>query len=433
VDPAAADAELAGALRRAGLDPPSPPADPGPGRCPVLEWAASGAMALTGRPDGPPLAPTGPVLARLGAAARLVAAAGGGEPPDPGALLAARARHRPLRRAGRRSAGGACALLASADGWVAVNLARPDDVETALAVLAPGVDGDPVDALAGAVTGVPASTVVDTLQLLGVPAAALTGRRVATPVAVLARGPSVGRRRRAPLVVDLSAMWAGPLCAHLLGRAGARVVTVEDPGRPDGARVGDPRLHAELHAGHPLAPVDLSGAPGRRALAELVASADVVVEGSRPRALDQLGVDPFAFVAGRPGRTWVSITGYGRAGPWANRVAFGDDAAVAGGLVAREDSGDPVFCADAVADPVSGLYAAAAALVSVAAGGGHLLSVAMADAAAFAGAGPGCAHRHRVAGDGDRWRVACGDEWADVVVPVPAGAAGRPRRTRGAA
>ena len=39
-----------------------------------------------------------------------------------------------------------------------------------------------------------------------------------------------------PLVVDLSALWAGPLCAHLLGLAGARVVKVESLGRPDGAR-----------------------------------------------------------------------------------------------------------------------------------------------------------------------------------------------------
>ena len=51
---------------------------------------------------------------------------------------------------------------------------------------------------------------------------------------------------------------------------------------------------------------------------------------------------------------WVSITGYGRDGPAAQRVAFGDDAAVAGGLIGG-DRTDPVFCADAVADPLAGL------------------------------------------------------------------------------
>ena len=74
----------------------------------------------------------------------------------------------------------------------------------------------------------------------------------------------------------------------------------------------------------------------------------------------------------------MSITGYGRSGPAANNVAFGDDAAVAGGLVAHDAAGAPVFCADAIADPMSGLFAAAAAFRSIAAGGGHIVEVAMA-------------------------------------------------------
>jgi crotonobetainyl-CoA:carnitine CoA-transferase CaiB-like acyl-CoA transferase len=77
----------------------------------------------------------------------------------------------------------------------------------------------------------------------------------------------------------------------------------------------------------------------------------------------------------------VSITGYGREGNAADLVAFGDDAAVAGGLVAADGAGGPVFCADAVADPLTGLYAAAAAL---AVEGGALVSVPMAGVAAHA-------------------------------------------------
>jgi crotonobetainyl-CoA:carnitine CoA-transferase CaiB-like acyl-CoA transferase len=67
-------------------------------------------------------------------------------------------------------------------------------------------------------------------------------------------------------------------------------------------------------------------------------------------------------------------------------VAFGDDAAVAGGLVAWDGDG-PVFCADAVADPSSGLVAVAATLDALAAGGGWLLDVAMSRVAAHL-AGP---------------------------------------------
>jgi crotonobetainyl-CoA:carnitine CoA-transferase CaiB-like acyl-CoA transferase len=117
-----------------------------------------------------------------------------------------------------------------------------------------------------------------------------------------------------------------------------------------------------------------------------VAQADVVIESSRPRALAQLGIDAPAVVAARPGTTWVSITGYGRSSP---RVAFGDDAAVAAGLVAYDREGAPVFCADAVADPITGLHAAVAALTSRARGGGHLAEVAMVDAAAST-LGPPC-------------------------------------------
>ena len=183
-------------------------------------------------------------------------------------------------------------------------------------------------------------------------------------------------------------MWAGPLCARVLGLAGLRVVKVESTGRPDGARRGHAGFFDWLHGGHESVALDLGSEGGRAALRRLVAQADVVVEASRPRALAQLGIDAEAAVAARPGTTWVSITGYGRSGPGAGRVAFGDDAAVAGGLVAYDAEGLPVFCADAVADPITGLHAAAAALASVAAGGGHLIDVPMAGAVAAACANP---------------------------------------------
>ena len=50
-------------------------------------------------------------------------------------------------------------------------------------------------------------------------------------------------------VIDLSALWAGPLCAHLLHRCGAHVTTVSIQ-RPDGAQFGSPDFYRHLHAGH---------------------------------------------------------------------------------------------------------------------------------------------------------------------------------------
>jgi crotonobetainyl-CoA:carnitine CoA-transferase CaiB-like acyl-CoA transferase len=111
---------------------------------------------------------------------------------------------------------------------------------------------------------------------------------------------------------------------------------------------------------------------------ELLRAADVVIEGSRPAALARHGLSAEQVVA-RPGRVWIRISGYGSAQP--ERVAFGDDAAVAGGLVLCHGDG-PAFCGDAIADPLTGLEAAAAVLAALDSGGGVIVDVSMAAVAA---------------------------------------------------
>jgi crotonobetainyl-CoA:carnitine CoA-transferase CaiB-like acyl-CoA transferase len=112
-------------------------------------------------------------------------------------------------------------------------------------------------------------------------------------------------------------------------------------------------------------------------LRPLLAAADVVIEGSRPAALNRrgLGADQ---VQARAGRVWLRVTGYGAAGACADRIAFGDDAAVAGGLVGE----GVVFVGDAIADPLTGLAAAQAVLASLARGGGEIIEIALAEVAA---------------------------------------------------
>ena len=212
-------------------------------------------------------------------------------------------------------------------------------------------------------------------------------------------------------------MWAGPLCAQLLGRCGAEVVKVEDVSRPDVARLGDPWLFEELHAGHEQVVLDFGSEAGRRALGELVDQADVVIEASRPRALGHLGLGPEQFLGSRPGRTWISITGHGRSGTRSNWVAFGDDAAAGGGLVSGADPTGPVFCADAIADPISGLCGATGALASIVNGGGHLVDCSMTAASAFANHVTGCEEDHRTDRRGDEWFVAHGSRSRHVEGP----------------
>lgn len=123
---------------------------------------------------------------------------------------------------------------------------------------------------------------------------------------------------------------------------------------------------------------DLRTEAGRRSLRRVLERSDVVITSARRRAIDQLDLGLDELIAtGRP-RIWLSITGYGVD---VDRIAFGDDAAVAGGLVAWDDDG-PCFVADAVADPCTGLAGAAAVMQALEAGGRWLLGAAMADVAA---------------------------------------------------
>jgi hypothetical protein len=388
-------------------------------------------MALTGQPDGPPLSPPTGLISGLDRLASAVAHWSGevGDPVvvDWADLVTARAKLLGLRRQGRRSANGSCRLLRGRDGWVAVNLARPEDHDAVDAVARGDAGADKWAALERALEDTPVDELVDRARLLGLPAAPLgSGRRETGPAWSARRCWSpIGRRDLADLaIVDLSSLWAGPLATMLLGRGGGTVVKVESASRPDGAHAV-PGFYRSLHAhDQPAVALDFGTAQGRRRLRAMLDEADVVIESSRPRALEQLGAGP-GQVAPRAGRVWVSITGYGRAEPGRNWVAFGDDAAVAGGLVAWEDDNHPVFCGDALADPVTGLSAAAGLFEALADGGGVLLDVSMRDAAASVTAGHVAQPATPARRSGGTWTVVVDGE----AVPVRDRAqAGQPTR-----
>jgi crotonobetainyl-CoA:carnitine CoA-transferase CaiB-like acyl-CoA transferase len=360
----------------------------------ALEWARSGAMELTGRPDGPPRLAPGPLAAWLRAELDRLRALSPVPLPaelDGPALLGERAALLGLRRRGAVSPGGACRLLPAAEGWLAIALARPDDEALVPAWLELEADGDQGvwARVAAAVRERRADELVARARLLGLAAAEAPPlpETPPPPHRVAARGP---RRRRdaetSPLVLDLSALWAGPLCTHLLGLAGARVVKVESASRPDGARAGNAAFFDLLNAGKASVRLDLGTQPGLDRLRRLVERAAVVVESARPRALRQLGLVAESLVAEHAGLVWVAISGHGRREPGAGWVAYGDDAAVAAGLAAAtgEPEGVPLFCGDAIADPLAGVHAAAEALGALREGEAVLLDVALREVAAHA-------------------------------------------------
>jgi CoA-transferase family III len=341
----------------------------------VSKWGSSGLAYLTGLPHGRPDFSRADVLAR----AEQVAAAVGthlGVTVDATTLLTGRAGLLGLTRGGRISAGGGTRLLSARDGWCALTLSRPDDIAAVPALLEDErVPVDPWPVLQHWAATRLVSAITERASLLDIPAAGL-GEVAAAPPRIHPMGTRAAARRFADLLVaDLSSMWAGPLCGQLLAHAGATVVKVESPRRPDGTRQGNRQFFDWMNGEKLSYCLDFGSQADE--LRELLSVADIVIEGSRPAALARRGLGPDHIVP-RAGRIWLRISGYDQDPA---RPAFGDDAAVAGGLVSTNADG-PVFCGDAIADPLTGLEATSAVTESLARGGGELIHVSMAEIAA---------------------------------------------------
>ena len=279
-----------------------------------------------------------------------------------------------LSAPGLISPNGQCHLLRAADGWVAVNLAREDDRAAVPAWLGCPIDGNNWSQIAQAAAGRGVANLIDQAVLLHMPVAAVGKSQPGLPVLhERNRRESAGR----PRVIDLSALWAGPLCAGFLAEAGAEVVKVDSLSRPDPTPVTTPLLHARLNGRKRVMRAEF-GAPAVHAL---IAKADVLVTSGRPHALARMGFDEARLFAANPRLLWVAITAHGWIGEGAMRVGFGDDCAAAGGLVRWHD-GIPAFIGDALADPLTGMSAARVALEALAEGKSGLIDAALAPTAA---------------------------------------------------
>ncbi|HSY39308.1 MAG TPA: CoA transferase [Polyangia bacterium] len=354
------------------------------------EWARSGAMALTGPADGSPsLAPGAPATAIAEAMARFAAvSATAPESLPTGTLLGERAAAAGHRRRAPRSVGGSFRSLAATDGWLGISLPRSTDLELVPALVERAVE-EPWSAVAEWAARMPVAEAVSRARLLGLAAAAVAEkppRPRRKPVERRGGGPRPHARRGPPLVIDFTSLWAGPLCAHLLGLAGARIVKVESSNRPDGARFGPTAFYDLLHAGHASVALDFGSPDAVAALRCLLRRADVVLEASRPRALARLGVDADEYVDA--GVVWAGITAYGRRGRDADSIGFGDDVAAAAGLTAIAD-GVPYPVGDAIADPLTGAHAAAEVAAALRLDRGALLDISMFDVAVAAASRPG--------------------------------------------
>ena len=385
----------------------------------VTAWAASGTMHLTGPASGPPaVSPARIVRPLLGLGDALASATGrlGTEVRvDPVALAAQRAAFTGFGRGGSRSAGGYAQMVRALDGWVALNLPRPSDAEALPALVGVAVPAGDWTGIESRIASMTAADVAQQGSELGL-AVAEIGATPAPPHPWSVRCESPGHRRRgrAPVVVDLTSLWAGPLAGGLLAEAGCRVLKVESVSRPDGARRGPSGFFELLNRKKQHLSMDLPDPEALDRLRGLIAEADLVLEASRLRVMQQWGICPEHVV--EAGTAWVSITGHGRGGRHSNRIAFGDDAAASGGLVVPGDP--PMFVGDAIADPIAGLAAAAAAADLLADGRAALADISLAGASAWVAAQAGAPIDRPVVENDGCWQVELAD--GPVAVSPPA-------------
>lgn len=278
---------------------------------------------------------------------------------------------------GARSANGSARMARAHDGWVAVNLPRADDVALLPALIERDVSGDAWAALEDRAREMDCAELVARAEVLGLAFAAI-GETAApsTPCAVEPFGVAPRGRLR---VVDFSALWAGPLCGSVFASMGADVLKLESAERPDPTALSAPKLDQRLNGAKRKVTLRLSSRDEHATLLEEIARADVLITSARERAVSELGITRDLL---REGAVWIAVTGHGFDSA---RVAFGDDAAASGGLV-RWENDAPQFMGDALADPLTGLAAANAALALLEEERGGFVDAALAQTAAYVAA-----------------------------------------------
>jgi len=184
------------------------------------------------------------------------------------------------------------------------------------------------------------------------------------PVIEPAPGPLSGVK-----VLDLSRVLAGPYCCMVLADLGADVVKVERPGLGDDTRHWGPPFHGEdatyffsVNRDRRSVVLDLGSAAGRDVVARLARAADVVVENFLPRHLAALGLEELRTTSSA---VWVSVRGAGGDGPEGDRPGYDVMAQARSGLMSVTGTTEPTKVGVAVADVVTGLYAAVGALAGL--------------------------------------------------------------------
>ncbi len=173
-------------------------------------------------------------------------------------------------------------------------------------------------------------------------------------------------------VLDISQGIAGPYCAHILWQQGAHVLKVEPPAgdwiRFVGVGKGDlSALAIQFNAGKQALALDARTEAGKKVLFDLALQADVIVQNFRPGVADRLGVGYATLSKIKPDLVYVSVSGYGQDGPFANAPATDSVMQADSGLMFsnQDEQGIPRRVGLLAVDVMTGLYASQGAATAL--------------------------------------------------------------------
>ena len=182
------------------------------------------------------------------------------------------------------------------------------------------------------------------------------------------------QERKGPLsrfkVIDLTRARAGPTAVRQFADWGADVIKVEMPLDSDEDGLGGTRHGPDffnLHRNKRSITLNLKTPEGVAILKKLAETADVLIENYRPDVKKRLGIEYETLHKLNPRLVYVSLSGFGQTGPYANRPGFDQVAQGMGGLMSITGlpGQGPVRVGIPIADLSSGNYAAMGALIAL--------------------------------------------------------------------
>jgi crotonobetainyl-CoA:carnitine CoA-transferase CaiB-like acyl-CoA transferase len=175
-------------------------------------------------------------------------------------------------------------------------------------------------------------------------------------------------------VLDLSRVLACPFATMILAELGARVIKVEQPGSGDETRAFEPQLAKDsayyfaCNRSKESITVNLRSDEGRKLIRALAQKVDIVLENFPVGTLGRYGLDYAVLSSLNERLIYVSCTGFGQTGPYAEKKGYDTVFQAMGGIMSLtgEKGGGPVKPGLPVADLTSGLWIAIAILASLA-------------------------------------------------------------------